>query len=524
MILYPEEWSKKEYETDVLIIGSGIAGTSVAIELQKKNIKTIVVEGGKESYTEESQNCYEGSSSGINLPYGLKGSRLRFHGGSSNCWAGMCGELEEEDFQDRDWVSNSGWPIKKKDLVPFYKRASDFLAINRNSIDNPNFIHGMKKFNGLETRSLVQTKIHFFKNEFKSNFEKNNNLHLFIGANFYKFWQSDSLQRVNSIGVRSFNLDQTKIHAKYFILACGGIENPRILLHSSQGKGVSLGNLYGNVGRYFCDHPIAPCATVINHNGMADSFSYDENTNKYNDGNSEIIPYYRIPFSIQKKFKLLNVAVKFQSQSPEVPISSFKAWKLKNILSGKSAYDFNSKDVFDILSDPISVLKSINSRKNINSSQRIALRFQIEQKPEKTNAITLTDAKDKIGLNRVNFNWAFSDIERRTVDVATAYIASLLHTSKSGSLLLDSALVDNKSDLPFDLRGGQHHSGTTRMSESPKNGVVDVNLKVHGSKNLFIVGSSVFPTNGWVNPSFTIAALGIRLADHIEKNLLRNLI
>ena len=211
-------------------------------------------------------------------------------------------------------------------------------------------------------------------------------------------------------------------------------------------------------------------------------------------------------------------------QSPEVPISSFKAWKLKNILSGKSAYDFNSKDVFDILSDPISVLKSINSRKNINSSQRIALRFQIEQKPEKTNAITLTDAKDKIGLNRVNFNWAFSDIERRTVDVATAYIASLLHTSKSGSLLLDSALVDNKSDLPFDLRGGQHHSGTTRMSESPKNGVVDVNLKVHGSKNLFIVGSSVFPTNGWVNPSFTIAALGIRLADHIEKNLLRNLI
>ena len=176
------------------------------------------------------------------------------------------------------------------------------------------------------------------------------------------------------------------------------------------------------------------------------------------------------------------------------------------------------------MSDPIGVLKSVNSRKNTSSNQRIALRFQIEQKPKKTNAITLTDAKDKIGLNRVNFNWDFSDIERRTVDVATTYIASLLHTSKSGSLLLDSALVDNKSDLPLDLRGGQHHSGTTRMSESPKNGVVDVNLKVHGSKNLFIVGSSVFPTNGWVNPSFTIVALGIRLADHIEKNLLRDLI
>ena len=74
------------------------------------------------------------------------------------------------------------------------------------------------------------------------------------------------------------------------------------------------------------------------------------------------------------------------------------------------------------------------------------------------------------------------------------------------------------------LDSGFRYFDTARMSESPKNGVVDVNLKVHGSKNIFIVGSSVFPTNGWVNPSFTIAALGIRLADHIEKNLLRNLI
>jgi choline dehydrogenase-like flavoprotein len=524
MILNPNDWSKKEHKVDVLIIGSGIAGTTIALELQKKNVSTIVVEGGKDVYTHESQDCYNGSSSGIELPYGLKGSRLRFHGGSSNCWAGMCGELDEEDFIKRDWVSNSGWPIKKKDLVDYYKKSADLFKINRKSIVDPGSVPNLKEINGMETRSLVGTKIRFFKDAFKEKFKKSDNLHLFLDANFYKFSQIDNLQTIKNIRVKSFNSHTTKIYAKNFIIACGGVENPRILLHSSQGSGSALGNLYGNVGRYFCDHPIAPCATVIDHKGEVGVFDYDENRNNFTDGKSNVIPYYRVPFSIQSKYKILNVAIKFQSQSPEVPISAKKAWKLKNILNGKSGHDFDFNDAVDILSNPLGVLKSINSRKNPYSYQRVALRFQIEQEPSKYNRITLISEKDKIGLNRVNFNWNFSTLERRTIDIATAYAASLLHTSRSGSLLLDSMLANNKNDLPSDLRGGQHHSGTTRMSISPKDGVVDINLKVHGSKNLFICGSSVFPTNGWVNPSFTIAAFGIRLADHIEKKLKKDTI
>lgn len=103
------------------------------------------------------------------------------------------------------------------------------------------------------------------------------------------------------------------------------------------------------------------------------------------------------------------------------------------------------------------------------------------------------------------------------------YTANVLHKNKLGSLMVDDFLIENKKELPYDLRGGQHHSGTTRMSSSESNGVVNRDLLVHGVKNLHVLGGSVFPTNSWVNPTFTIIALSLRLSDHLSSKVLKKI-
>ena len=128
-------------------------------------------------------------------------------------------------------------------------------------------------------------------------------------------------------------------------------------------------------------------------------------------------------------------------------------------------------------------------------------------------------ALDPLGMNRVNLHWGFTELETRTVEASIAYTASLMNSKKSNTLMLDRTFLERPEKLPIDLRGGQHHSGTTRMSIDQRTGVVDINLKVHGMKNLFVCGSSVFPTNGWVNPTFTIIALGLRLSEYLSRNI-----
>ena len=135
MIYYPKDWINLQKKTTVLIVGSGPAGMSLALKLEKLRIPSIIVEGGELNYTEESQEIYSGEVvSEHQLPHGLYGSRLRLLGGSGNCWAGMCGELDEEDFLSRDWIDKTGWPILKKDLNNYYDEAALFLNIDRRMI------------------------------------------------------------------------------------------------------------------------------------------------------------------------------------------------------------------------------------------------------------------------------------------------------------------------------------------------------------------------------------------------------
>jgi hypothetical protein len=140
---------------------------------------------------------------------------------------------------------------------------------------------------------------------------------------------------------------------------------------------------------------------------------------------------------------------------------------------------------------------------------------RIEQSPDPDSRMTLSASRDSLGKNRVQLDWRLSAIDRRSMKRANEIVRAELNRAGLGNLKI--ALDGENASWPSSLTGGHHHMGTTRMHVDPKGGVVNEDCRLHGTSNLFVAGSSVFPTSGCVNPTLTIVALAIRLADHVKR-------
>lgn len=151
------------------------------------------------------------------------------------------------------------------------------------------------------------------------------------------------------------------------------------------------------------------------------------------------------------------------------------------------------------------------------SADPVSLQHQIEQAPDPESRVTLGTELDALGTPRVRLNWKFGDLERRTLRQVNEALAAEVGRAGVGRIQI---VADDETGWPPGLRGSWHQMGTTKMNVDPLRGVVDPDCKVHGIANLFIAGSSVFPTSGTSNPTMTIVALALRLSDHIG-NLFR---
>jgi choline dehydrogenase-like flavoprotein len=164
--------------------------------------------------------------------------------------------------------------------------------------------------------------------------------------------------------------------------------------------------------------------------------------------------------------------------------------------------------------------ESFNSENTSDLHQAFAIDIRLEQAPNPLSRVTLIGDKDELGVPRAALNWSFTSHEKRSMRKIYEIIGSQAGATGIGRVKLKEELWDEKNNtMPTSTSGGWHHMGTTRMSDDPKNGVVDADCKIHGIQNLFIAGSSCFPTGGGANPTFTIVALSIRLADHLKEKL-----
>ena len=116
-------------ETDVCILGAGAAGIALALQLAERSVQAVVLESGGDELESETQALYKGSTTG--LPYfPLDAARLRYLGGSTNHWGGVCRPFDEVDFEAQSWIPGSGWPISLADVAPYYEQAREICQVS----------------------------------------------------------------------------------------------------------------------------------------------------------------------------------------------------------------------------------------------------------------------------------------------------------------------------------------------------------------------------------------------------------
>ena len=223
-------------ETDLAIIGAGAAGITIARELAGSGISVALIESGGFDFDAATQDLYEGESVGVDYP--LTSSRLRYFGGSTNHWGGWCRPLEPIDFEKRDWVPYSGWPVTREELNPFYDRARDICQIKSGAFDDPAAwqaggtpmpLAGSE----VETRFFLYSPPTRFGQVYRSAIKQAKNITCYLNSNVMEIVPAANGTQVAHLDVGTLSGVRFTIKPKSCVLACGGIENARMLLVSN---------------------------------------------------------------------------------------------------------------------------------------------------------------------------------------------------------------------------------------------------------------------------------------------------
>lgn len=472
-------------DTDLCIVGAGAAGITLARAFADSNVRVCMIESGGLRPAAATQDLYRGTV--VGLPYhALHASRLRYFGGSTNHWGGFCATLNEMDFKTRHWVPHSGWPISRADIEPYYWMAKDICQIGPYLGEEKIWRHLAEKPPPV-TADTIGARFWQFKypaprfgEAYGRALEGSSNILVLLHANVVRITADALGRRVGKMQIRSIDGRAGSVSAKLFVLCCGGIENSRVLLVSNQIEPLGLGNRHGIVGRFFQEHPQVSCGELLAHD----------------DG------YLRRAFSKQQKGGIYYLAG-FQPNE-------------------------NIQEQEEILNVCFSVgyqgVSQVAESGNGSQIARFSVVANLEQAPNPLSRVLLSDEKDALGLQRVRLDWRLTDLEKKTLRRALGALDRAFRHTGSGEVRLSDWLSDMSGALGPSMAGQYHHMGTTRMSDDAKKGVVDQDCRVHGIDNLYVAGSSVFPTVGYAGPTLTIIALALRLAAHLKQRFKKHLI
>ena len=452
----------------IAIFGSGPAGITTALELEKKNIKCLLIEAGDEDYSEISQKFYEGKIIG-DLITDLSASRLRQFGGTSGHWGGWSKPMEKYNFDL--------WPLNANDLNIYLKRTCEILNINnqfRKSSLN-------EFFNQIE----FQYSTVGFADKFKNHINKSNNIFLVLNTQLSHFVGSNNN---TDYAVCISNSVTKKIRANYFVLACGGIENSRILLWTrKQNQGFIDNEL--PIGKYWMNHP-----WILGGKGIISKKKLKKKM-KNNFLEYDGIIHFAAKKELIIKKEILSAAIYI---GPEEDAKIYKEI-IKDILCVAPEYG-----------------KKI-ARMVFNKDLKCGNIFMhLEEDPTENNKIVLDIEKDKFGIPLVKLFYKKSNYSLKTAKLFLEEFGNLCRKDDLGRIAIKESIYNLEG---FENLGAYHHIGGTRMGLDKFDSVINKDLKVHNVNNLYISGSSNFVTTGYTNPTFTIIQFALRLADKIYERL-----
>jgi choline dehydrogenase-like flavoprotein len=408
--------------------------------------------------------------------------------------------LDAFDFEAHAWVPDSGWPISRADLDPFYDLARGLLGLPHSDYrfdpteigaqtDSPLLPPHGEDFDTIVWRRTQPSPTRFGK-KFRSEIQASRNLTCVLHANALELVTNAEGNRIQSLKTATLTGRRDSFRAEHYVLCTGAIENARLLLLSDSRVPGGVGNQNDCVGRYFADH-------AFRHIGEI-----------------HLTKLARTGFYQEERFLL-------DDRGPGKPrdavgYASNPAFRRRHGLLGFSVIGHIFKVHWDAYrsAGPVREFSAdLDDRApgDYKRGRSIPMVLVGEMAPNRNSRVALQQQKDALGLRRMSIDLQLQDLDWRTIRESARQLG--VAVGRSGNARLRLAPL---AGPPWSSGLGGHQSGTTRMSDDPKRGVTDRNARVHGVENLFVGGGSLFSTSAWQHPTLTIVALALRLAEHLK--------
>ena len=501
----------------VIVVGAGAIGLYAASQLAARGRDVVVVEAGDSrlgSFAAESYANVGRPHSGIRL------GRSRGLGGTTNLWGGQLVEFQPIDFAGRDWLPGSKWPVSYEEIAPYYRPTYLNLGMPPQLLNDEDVWRGISctppdlgpEFEVFFTRWLG---IPNFAEMFAKQIQHDARLSVLAGHTVAGFHGSGS--RVEAVRLVDSKGQSHSIEGSTIILAAGTIENARLLLHGAQEPGWQAPwSENPNVGRYFQDHLGGTIASFhpTDKRGFFRMFS-----NVVYAGH-KFQPKIRLRNQVQTQQQLYNTQVFFAFESA---VSEHMVY-LKQFLRA-ALYNRKLTGIGDLFRNSFGMARYLvplmwkyawDHRVFVPRSAKIQMHVQAEHAPRAESRITIDRSSvDAYGLPRVVLDWRLAGNELVSLRSSAVQIRDALQSAGIGELEIDGDLLALNPSFLARMGDTYHQAGGTNMATSERDGVVDRNLRVFGTENLYVAGASVFPTTSNANTTFTALALTTRLVDYL---------
>lgn len=516
------------------MIGTGPAGAVVAAELAARGLDVVIVEGGGSRVRERHNDAYRAAERGAHDP--LEAVRQKRLGGTSEVWGGRCSPLDDDDL--------ATWPITAAELAPHYRRAQRYLQAG-------DYAYTARQA-GLAAAAVPQSDVLDTEQLWRwspptafgakvAALAARQNVRLLVEATVVRLERHPLSGEVTEAVVVPTPGVEIVVAARTFVLAAGGLESTRILLASDRQTPAGLGNEYDQVGRNYMTHPVGEVGIVTpSPAGRALRLGYQPTRDGvYARRMLALTPQTRERHGLGNLKAALWFADPMDPTHRDGLLSTFSLtyWAMNAARVGFKAGGTHARygetagigaHVGNVVRDWRRVAgftaswatPRITGRRIVPSfmpldSSTCRLRFDAEQAPDPANRVTLSRERDQFGQRRLDVHYGLSASDRGSIRRSMELIGAEVGRLGLGTVdMADAARID---DMPF--TDGTHQMGLLRMAESPRAGVVDPDCRVHGTPNLYIAGSAVFPTAGAVGPTLTIVALACRIAVRVTAEL-----
>ncbi len=502
---------------DACVAGAGAVGIALAVELAAKGMRVALLEAGGKTFESRSQDAYYGESGG--LPFnGLYNGRCRMLGGTTTLWGGQVLEIDDHVFRGRHWVPASAWPISKQELTTAYARAIELEGLAR-SLDDADGIWGALNLappsfgDDLYAAFSRWCPVTNFAALHADALKSHPNIQVFLhaGVRTLEFeGDGETLRAVRALtpagGVVTF-------FAKRFVLAVGGIETSRLLLQPDLSTGPAPWARTGLVGRNFQDHISVYVATVTDRSlAAARHFDYVAA------GGFKYHAKIKLRPETQERLGTLDVCGSVAVTTDGVDdmalaYETYRLWRTRQIRSLTAArVGHLTRNFPKLLWQKLPYSQLV---RRPAQHQRLRLTVHCEQSPQSAGEVTLNGERDAQGLLRARVAWRAAPLELHSIRAFLNTARQAYQARGLGSIDPDPAIEEDDTALTSAFRENYHHIGGARMAAHANDGVADAHLRVFGTRNLYICSSAVFPSAGFANPTHTLIALAVRLANHL---------